>query len=394
MSPRIAAVVTEYRPNAHADVIVGKFLRGFPCDDGLHPPRVEVASLYIDQVNDNDTGLATAERSGVPVYPSIRRALTLGGDHLAVDGVLLIGEHGDYPRNEKGQQLYPRRHFFEQVAGVMASSGRSVPVFSDKHLSYNWADALWMVERAEELGVPLMAGSSLPVCWRRPWLEHPLGASLEAAVAIGYGPLESYGFHALETLQCMVERRADGESGVAAVQSLTGEAVWRWLQAEPEMGALAERAAGMLSTAVAPWERAAEHVPEPAAYLLEYADGLRAAALMLDGLSRSFAYAARTAGRVEACEFVLQGGGPHAHFSYLGRNVEEMFITGRPTYPVERTLLTTGVLAAAMDSRHLGGRRLETPHLLRGYRPGEARYRPTGPAPSGATLDPWPPDEG
>ena len=379
---RIAAIVTAYHPRSHADVILDKFLRGYACDDGLHPPRVEVAAMYLDQILDSDIGVAAASEHGVPIYPSIRKALTLDGDALAVDGVLIIGEHGDYPWDEYDRHLYPRRYFFEQVAGVFAESGRVVPVFTDKHLAYKWADAVWMAARARELGIPLMAGSSLPVAWRRPWCEHPLGAPIEAAVSIGYAGLESYGFHALETLQCLVERRAGGETGVAAVRCVEGEALWDWLAAHPEHAALAEAAAAAIDETAGPWERVRDLAEHPAAFLAQYRDGLTTATLMLSGFCTAFAYAASVGGRREACQFVLQAGEPHGHFSYLARNIEEMFLTGRPTYPVERTLLTTGVLAAGMESRRAGQVWLATPHLTISYRPVErVPYRPKGSEP-------------
>jgi hypothetical protein len=98
-------------------------------------------------------------------------------------------------------------------------------------------------------------------------------------------------------------------------------------------------------------------------------------------------------GRTEACEFYLQGhgahSGPYAHFSYLALNVEEMFLTGIPSHPVERTLLTTGVLDAALTSRHRGHCRLETPWLDVTYRPpARIPWRPSGPRPAGASLTP------
>ena len=102
---KIAAIVTEYRPRSHADVIVTKFLHGFPTDDGLKAPRVEIASLYLDQIPENDIGVEIAQAHGVPVYDSINAAMCLGEGALAVDGVLLIGEHGDYAWNEKEQHL-------------------------------------------------------------------------------------------------------------------------------------------------------------------------------------------------------------------------------------------------------------------------------------------------
>ena len=223
---KIAAIISIYRPGSHADVIIGKWLRGFPTDDGMVAPRTQIASIYLDHVFDDDMGRQIAADFDVPVYDSIPAALCLGGSQLAVDGVLLIGEHGDYPFNEKQQQLYPRRHFMEQITGVMATSGRSVPVFNDKHLSWRWQDARWMADRAAELQAPFMAGSSLPVAWRKPFLEHDLETPLKEAVAVGFSGLDIYGFHTLEVLQCMVERRRGGETGVKAVTCLEGEAVW------------------------------------------------------------------------------------------------------------------------------------------------------------------------
>ena len=390
--PRIAAILTEYRPNSHADVIVTKFLKGFPTDDGLLPPRVDVASMYVDQFPPNDQSRQMSAAHDVPIFPSIRSALTLGGEELAVDGVLLIGEHGDYAWNEKGQHLYPRKYFLEQIAGVFATSGRSVPVFNDKHLSYNWHDARWMADRMAELGAPFMAGSSLPLAWRRPWLEHPPGVEIQEALAIGYSGLDVYGFHTLETLQCMTERRAGGETGVASVLCLEGPAVWQAAEEGVWSRALADAAAGAIARKLA--EPVEEACPNPALFLLTYRDGLKAAVLMLTGYVESFGYAARVDGQIEATEFVLAGGPPHAHFSYLSLNIEEMFVTGTPSYPVERTLLTTGVLEAALDSRFRGQVPVPTPHLGIAYPPAQTvPWRPSGPQPDGAALVPFPTDE-
>lgn len=392
--PKIAAIVTEYRPRSHADVIVSKFLKGFPTDDGLQAPRTQIASMYIDQFPDSDIGRDMAAQHDVPVYNSIVKALTLGGKELAVDGVLLIGEHGDYAWNELDQHLYPRRHFMEQICGVMAAAGRGVPVFNDKHLSYNWTDAHWMYRRAAELGAPFMAGSSLPVGWRSPWLEHPLETPLTEALAVGFSGLDIYGFHTLEVLQCMVERRQGGETGVRAVTCLEGDAVWQAAADGLWSRQLAEAACDRIADKPdGPME---DHCKEPALFLVEYADGFRGSVLMLNGYVHDLAYAASTPDGIEATEFFLQGHGgaegAYAHFSYLSLNIEEMFVSGRPTYPVERTLLTSGILEAALDSRHRGHRRLETPWLDVAYRPVEDfAWRPRGPRPAGACLDPWPP---
>ena len=385
---KVAAIITEYRPGSHADVIVTKLLKGIPTDDGLIQPRVEIASMYVDQFPENDLSRGFAATHDVPIYPSIVKALTLGGSELAVDGVLLIGEHGDYAWNEKDQQLYPRKYFMEQICGVFATSGRGVPVFNDKHLSYNWHDAKWMFDRAMQLGAPFMAGSSLPFAYRNPWLEHPLETPITEAVSIGYSGLDIYGFHTLETLQCMVERRVGGETGVAAVTCLEGDAVWKAGKAGAWWRELAEAACAPIENK--PSGAMEDHCENPALFLLEYQDGFRGAALMLNGYVTDLAYAGRVGGEIYGSEFYLHGD-PHPHFSYLSLNIEEMFVTGVPTYPVERTLLTSGVLEAVLDSRHQGYIRLETPHLDIAYRSYDSiPWRPTGPRPIGASLEPLP----
>lgn len=391
---KIAAVISTYFPASHADVIVTKFVRGFPTDEGLLPPEVDVVSMYMDQVSDRDVGLALARAHDIPVYESIPGALCLGGKELAVDGVLAIGEHGDYAYNERGQQLYPRRFFVEQICGVISTAHRPVPVFCDKHLSYSWADASWMCDRARELGVPFMAGSSVPLFWRDPWLEHPLGVRLDEALVISYGGIEAYGYHGFEALQAMLERRQGGETGIAAVQCLEGEAVWEAGRQGRWSLPLAEAAYAVVSRGDSAPASVLQAGEEPAVFLLEYRDGLRAAVLQLNGYAgdvRGWAYAASVGGAIQATGLHSHGE-PYPHFSYMSLNIQRMFVTGRPQYPVERTLLVSGALDALMESRFCGHARLETPHLDVAYAaPSEPPIRPMGRRPVGASTVPFGP---
>ena len=153
-----------------------------------------------------------AKKHGFTIYDSIEKALTRGGPKLAVDGVLLIGEHGNYPKTERGQILYPRRRFFEETAKVFEKSKTSVPVFNDKPLAATWADQKWMYDKART--VRALHGWLVECQSRgnRPWI------AVGMRVGIGHAgrysrPFEGYGFHALEALQCMVERAKAAESG-------------------------------------------------------------------------------------------------------------------------------------------------------------------------------------
>src|SRR5262245_36642867 len=319
-----------------------------------------------------------AMKHGFTIYDTIDAAVCRGGKELAVDGVLGIGEHGKYPTNERGQILYPRRRFFEQTADVFARVGRSVPYFNDKHLAATWEDARWMYDRARQLFVPLLAGSSIPVTWRRPALQLPRHVELVEAVQVGYGPFEGYGFHALEGLQCMVERRLGGESGVRAVQCLQGEEMWRAMNKGVFSRAMLEAAlARVPAHAKGDYRPLTQKNPGAGVFLIEYRDGFKAAVAMMNGYVHegdggAFTFACRVRGQEKplATHFYLQQPDPFAHFAYQVRAIDALVHTGHPPYPVERTLLTTGILDAVMISRADKHRRLETPHL-------DIRYQPT-----------------
>lgn len=364
---RLAAITTAYWKYSHADDIITKFIEGYAVVGRIHQPHCRVVSLYIEQFPDTDIGRGMAARYKVPLFKTPGETLTLGGKNLAVDGVLLIGEHGDYPDNEKGQKLYPRRRLFEEIVKVFRATGKSVPVYNDKHFSYSWDDAAWMYQQTKELGFPMMAGSSVPVAWRRPALELRVGTKLDGALGVGYGGIESYGFHTLEALQVFAERRHGGETGVRAVQALKGDAAWQAARKglwDPDI----LRAA--LASVPGKRGKLEEADRDATVFLIEYLDGLRGAGYVSTRHVAEFAAAIRPAGQKPAGTWCYLPKPQRDHFSFLSNHIERMFLTGKSSYPVERTLLTTGMLAALMDSRYQGGRRLLTPHLEK------VRYQP------------------
>ncbi|MCC7174612.1 MAG: hypothetical protein IT159_05400 [Bryobacterales bacterium] len=384
--PRIAALVTEYRKYSHGQHIVDRFLEGYGWNGTHHHPPMDLVSLYVDQHPDGDLTPDRAARfPSMKVYPTIAEALTLGGSQLAVDGVMLVGEHGRYPRNEKGQTQYPRYEFFREVIKVYESSGRAVPLFNDKHLSWNWEWAREMYDTARRMKFPFMAGSSLPVTWRTPSLEMPDGVRVREAMCVCYGGVDSYDFHGLETIQCMVERRAGGESGVEWVQAYRGENFWKAHQEGVWPADLFE-AALCRSHTLTPAREGFNHVfpsvddlrrlvKNPVAYRYKHADGLMCTMLLMSGLVRDFNFSARLEGRKEVFSTQMYLPMPDGRttlanfFSPLVYNAERMYLSGKPTYPVERTLLTTGLTAAGVESLFRKQERYDTPHLAIRYRP-------------------------
>ncbi|MCS6852641.1 MAG: hypothetical protein NZ700_15910 [Gemmataceae bacterium] len=368
----LAVVCTVYRPMSHAYHIAGRFIHGYTLGGAFHVPRHYVHSMHCDQVPDNDLSREVAKEFGIRLTRSVTETLVDDQGRLAVEGVLLIAEHGNYPRNDKGQILYPRFEMMEEIVKVFRKTGRTVPVFNDKHLSYNWKRAKQMADWAVELKFGFMAGSSLPVTWRRPELELPLNTPVEEALVAAYGPIEVYGFHALETLQTMMERRLGGETGVQAVTCLTGKEVWKAGDAGLWSWDLLEAALGRSET-VNPGDirrnvgLAVGTMPAipPTAFLIEYRDGTRGTVLLLNGHVQDFTFAARIKGESKpaSCLFYLPIPPGARYFDALVFNIEKLLETGKPPYPVERTLLTSGVLEALMDSHAQRGSRVPTPEL-------------------------------
>src|SRR5262249_52276439 len=225
--------------------------------------------------------------------------------------------------------------------------------------SYTFDKAQKMLARGKELGFPVMAGSSLPVVWRRPELELKLESPVEDALVATYGPIEVYGFHGLETLQVMVERRRGGETGVKAVTCLTGNDVWKagddgcwnWELLEAALGRSETLNVGDIRKNVGTVAVGAMPRTPATAFLVEYRDGTRGTVLLLNGHVQAFCFAARIKGesRPASCLFCLPPPPGAKFFDCLVANIEKFLEIGKSPYPVERTFLTTGILDAAME---------------------------------------------
>lgn len=376
--PRVAALVTEYRKYSHGQNIVDRLMGGYGWGTRWHHPELDVVSLYVDQFPESDLSREReARHEDLRIYPTIAEALTLGGSKLDVDGVLLIAEHGVYPKNEQGQTLYPRYEFFQQTADVFRSSGRSVPVFCDKHLSWNWEWAQEMVAISGELGFPMMAGSSLPISRRVPSIDLPWGAETEEIVGVGVGGIDSYDIHTLEAMQCLVERRQGGETGVSSVHAMRGDSVWQALDEGAWDPALFE-ACLCRSFSLKPADESHRHTyptreqlpqlvgSEPVAYRIEYTDGLKGTMFLVEGLVRDITAAVRLADRQDPLSLLFYLGAGHEmqpnFFNPMCHHIENLIVHGTPPFPIERTLLTTGLGIAGVTSLWRE-EKFATPHL-------------------------------
>ena len=372
--PRVAVIYTVCRYRSHAHVILENFLGPYLFNGKRTDPGVDVVSLFADQRPSGDMTAEAARLFDVPVFESINDALCVGGKELAVDAVLAIGEHGSYPRTKLGQTMYPRKRFFDECVATMKRAGRFVPYFNDKHFSYRWDEAKEMYDTARELGIPLMAGSSVPLATRRPPLEIPAGQVIDEAVAIHGGPLESYDFHALELLASMIESRKGGETGISSVEFLQGDDVWqaaldgRWSIDLFQAAMHSELRYEPLNVV----DDLSEASFKPMhAVLVTFRDGVKAAILRVGRSDTRWNFACRMNGqqKVHSTAFYVGPWNNRNLFKALSHAIQRFFITGEAPYPAERTLLVTGALATAMQAAQTPGQLHPTPHLNIAYKP-------------------------
>jgi hypothetical protein len=371
---RIAVITTCFRPRAHADVIVSRWHVRRPADAawGWSGPKSRVTGLYAHQCPDNDMSRSFCAEHGIALHHTVAGALCAGGSTLAVDGVMLIGEHGEYPHSSLGAHMYPRKEFFDEIVRVFRDSGRSVPVFCDKHFSWNWEWAQEMFRTSEQIGFLLFGGSSIPLCPRGPALDLTSDDRVKKAVAIFFEGREAYGYHSVEYAQSILECRRGGESGVESITAFPRDRFSDCLALDADFKTLLDQA-----IATAPTARSGGYLDHcdaakgfPESFLVQHRDGLSVLHVNLTGHIENWAIALSCDTRPRLAAAAALHGGPDEHFPHfaaLSRVIEDGLMTGKPAHDPKRNLLTTGITALMMQAFAQPGIPLKTPGLNIAY---------------------------
>ena len=373
--PRVACLVSYWgAPSSHADWIINKLIDGYWWQGAHTPSRIDIASIYLHQHDTSILGQKVAKAKGIPVFRTVAEALTLGGEELAVDGVVIVGEHGDYPTDLKGHWILPRWWMYNQMIRIFERSNRSVPVFNDKHLSYDWDESKWMFDKSRELYFPLTGGSNVPIYYRSPEIELDIDTPIKNSIVVGNASDEGAIFHSIDVLQSFVERRKGGETGVKAVQSIRGTEAWTWVKCNTWVGNLLDSVEKKIELQT----RYFQERPQTNLCIVEYNDGTNAAIISDQGVG--WTYAGEIEGQNEATVISMLDGWHRPFGQYHASNslphwITEMMVTKKEPFNAERLLLSSGITNYYMQSNWENGRyspvgrRIETPFLNMTYRP-------------------------
>ena len=406
--PKFAAVVNEFWPGSHADLLVGRLHDGYEVLWTPTEPLCELASLHVLDPGPSDLGASRIREWDVRPAGRLRDALSGTGGGIDVDGVVLIAERN--PRSgrpaefdERGRPRDRRHEMFMQVARECELSARPVPIFLDKHLGNTWEEISEIYETSRRLSIPVMAGSSVPVTVRCPPVEIPVGSRVKEVVAVATGSGEPPIFHPLELVQSMIERRAGFETGVASVRFVSGDRFWDaftngglWsreladaaIEAVPHYAGGAREYYRRYPSSIADGPASSPRGREEAV-VVDYNDGTRVSVLLLTGFMLRRAVAVRvdetrdplvtwTPTGSKLTDVPMIGASvatpgqkkpPTWNFDHLAGFLDRFLFTGHSPFPIERTVLTSGILDAAITSRQSGGEAVDTPHLDIGYRP-------------------------
>lgn len=378
---RIAIITTVWNQLVSPAQLVDRFLIGYPRRGEWHVPDAEITAVYVDQRPADDLSRRRAREFKFAIRPTIAECLSGDGKQLDVDGVLLLVDDGDVARNPPGQTRPSHDAFFQTIIEMFHKCHRSVPVFSANRLAHSFDKAADMMDRARGASIPLLAGSYLPLTWRLPDLELPLGCAIDEALVVAGGQTPAMEYHALEALQSMVERRQGGESGVRSVQRLEGDAVWRAADSGAWSWKLLRSALsrsdlilGKTLVDARPQDLLADDelqrlVQRPLACIIRHNDGLKSCLLILNGAVGDFTFAAKLTGDpvIASTQFYLPSGPNAAYTACLVAKIEQMMTTGVAPYPAERTLLVGGILENWLNSGAQNQAPLTTPQLAVSY---------------------------
>ena len=344
----MACILNAYTPNSHADVFLSRLLDGYRLNGKWNAPRVEAVSFYVDQFPYNDMAREQAAEYGIKICGSVTEAIS------GVDGIAVIGEHGVYPRTARGNFMYPRKRYFDEIVKMFEANGKMLPLLNDKYFAYEWEDAKSMADRVRQMRIPFACGSSVPLSWQRPLLQIPSSPQFEELLAISYSDIEEHTYHAIEAMQSVAEQR--GETGVEAVRYLEGPEVY---------GLSPQLMDAALATRVNPPPE--DRGQKAEALVIRYRDGLRASVLNLSAKTRDYLFAARLRDKqVQATCFYISLY-VHSHWGFMVRMFEDLVLTKKSPLPLERTLLANGILLAGLESRRKGGAWVDTPELSFSY---------------------------
>jgi hypothetical protein len=366
---KVALLLADWFKGSHPDVLFTRIFQTYSRDGRGVSSKLQIASVYRDLPSEKDLSALYSVEHGFAISSSVQQALTLGTGKLAVDAVFISTEWAPYPISDTGQFVYPHRRIFEECVKVFKASGRVVPVFIDKHLADTHADSQWIYDTAKEMKIPLMAGSSVPLCLHAAEANVEEGAELKQIVGISYHTLTTYGFHGLEMTQALAERRKGGETGIKQVRCITGEAVWEAAGKEYDP-ALLEAALEKAGPRIPKGKTLQTAVKEPILFVIDHVDGLRVNLFTLNGAVAGWSAAwSYKDGRTAATLFASEAKHDRIRFDWQMKGIEDMVLSGRPSWTAERTLFSSATLDAGMISKRDGGKLVPTPFLMQSYKP-------------------------